>query len=196
VSRGERAVLTETADDGRVRLASPAVGVYRDAPRIGEVLVAGSLAGRLSQLGRTVDLVVPAGTGGRVGERALRHRAAAVAYGQTLLILEPVEAGLDRAAGELDAVAGHDLAPGTFAVTSPTHGVFYRRPRPDDPAYVEVGAVVETGATLALVEVMKCFSAIAYRGEGFPRRAEVVEVRAADGEEVQADQVLLVMRPA
>ena len=56
--------------------------------------------------------------------------------------------------------------------------------------------VVEEGATLALVEVMKCFSAISYGGEGMPPRAEIVEVRAADGAEVAADEVLFVVKPA
>jgi acetyl-CoA carboxylase biotin carboxyl carrier protein len=74
--------------------------------------------------------------------------------------------------------------------------MFYRRPRPDAPAYVEVGQTVEVGATLALVEVMKCFSAITYGGPGLPPRAEVLEVREADGTEVQADQVLFVVRGA
>ena len=81
-------------------------------------------------------------------------------------------------------------------MTSPTHGMFYRRPKPDVPAYVEPGQVVETGATLALVEVMKCFSAIAYGGVGFPARAEIVEARVEDGVEVEADQILFVVRPA
>ena len=65
-----------------------------------------------------------------------------------------------------------DLPEGTFAVTSPTHGMFYRRPRPDEPAYVEAGQIVENGSTLGLVEVMKCFAAITYGGDQLPSRAE------------------------
>jgi acetyl-CoA carboxylase biotin carboxyl carrier protein len=74
--------------------------------------------------------------------------------------------------------------------------MFYRRPRPDEPAYVEVGQVVESGSTLGLVEVMKCFSAITYGGQQLPARAEVAEIRADDGAEVTADQILFVVRPA
>jgi biotin carboxyl carrier protein len=177
-----------------VVVSSPAVGVYHDAPRVGEVLVGGSRAGRLTQLGRTVDLIMPPGAEGRVAARALRHRAAPVEYGEALLRLEAVEVE-GGATEEIHQGTDHDLPQGTFAITSPTHGVFYRRPGPGEPAYVETGDVVEEGTTVALVEVMKCFSAIAYRGEGFPARAEVVEVRAGDGDEVEADQVLLVMKP-
>jgi acetyl-CoA carboxylase biotin carboxyl carrier protein len=74
--------------------------------------------------------------------------------------------------------------------------MFYRRPNPESSPYVEPGDIVEEGVTLALVEVMKCFSAITYGGNGLPSRAEVLEARAEEGEEVEADQVLFVVRPA
>ena len=83
-----------------------------------------------------------------------------------------------------------------MAVVSPTHGMFYRRPRPDADCYVEVGDTIETGGTLALVEVMKCFSAIAYGGDGLPARAEIVEIRVEDGADVSAEDILYVVRPA
>jgi oxaloacetate decarboxylase alpha subunit len=153
--------------------------------------------GRLTILGRTVDLVLPAGTTGRVAEQTLPNHRDPIAYGQVLLRLVPVEAGeVGEAVAGFSGTAGQDLPEGTFAVTSPTHGMFYRRSGPEAPPYVEPGQVVEEGATLALVEVMKCFSAIAYGGAGLPARAEVVEVRAEDGAEVEFDQVLFVLRPA
>jgi acetyl-CoA carboxylase biotin carboxyl carrier protein len=109
----------------------------------------------------------------------------------------PVEAGAESgdAAFTEGAQAG-DLPQGGFAVRSSTHGMFYHRPRPDEPAYVEIGTVVDEGATLGLVEVMKCFSAVVYGGPDLPTRAEIVEVRADDGAEVTTDQILFVVRPA
>jgi acetyl-CoA carboxylase biotin carboxyl carrier protein len=183
--------------DGELLLGSPAVGRYGFAPRVGEVVVGGSRVGRLSSLGRTVELIVPRGVTGRVAERQLATRSDPVEYGQVLLRLVPVEAsdvgeGIITKAQELT----RDLPEGSFAVTSPTHGMFYRRPRPDEPAYVETGQIVEEGTTLALVEVMKCFSAITYGGEELPSRAEIVELRAQDGAEVETDQILFVVRPA
>ena len=41
---------------------------------------------------------------------------------------------------------------------------------------------------------MKTFNPIVYGGGSLPDTAEVVEVLAADGEEVRAGQVLLVVR--
>jgi acetyl-CoA carboxylase biotin carboxyl carrier protein len=125
----------------------------------------------------------------------LRHRQDPVDYGQVLLRLTSVEASEAVVAAEsTSSTLSADLPEGSFAVTSPTHGMFYRRPRPDAPAYVEIGHVIEEGNTLALVEVMKCFSAITYGGEGLPPRAKVIEIRAEDSSEIQAEQVLFVVQ--
>jgi acetyl-CoA carboxylase biotin carboxyl carrier protein len=184
------------ADDGELVLESPGVGLYSCAPRRGEVLVAGSRVGLLTSLGRTVSLVLPGGATGRVVERLLPTRSDPVDYGQTLLRLMPVEASLgeDVIVDKAEEVS-RGLPDGAFAVTSPTHGVFYRRPRPEEPAYVEVGQIVERGSTVGLVEVMKSFSAITYGDDRLPSRAEIVEARADDGAEVETDQILFVVRP-
>jgi acetyl-CoA carboxylase biotin carboxyl carrier protein len=39
-------------------------------------------------------------------------------------------------------------------------GIFYRRPAPDKPAYVEEGDTVQAGDTVGLIEVMKNFSEV------------------------------------
>jgi acetyl-CoA carboxylase biotin carboxyl carrier protein len=189
--------LVERRDGGEVVVGSPKVGLYGFAPRVGEVLVGGSRVGRVTCLGRTADVVLPAGVTGRLVERVLDTRSDPVGYGDTLLRLMPVEAA-EVGNGVLSpvAAASRDLPEGTLAVTSPTHGMFYRRANPDTPPYVEVGDVIDEGATLALVEVMKCFSAIHYGGPGLPPRAEVVEIRPSDGVEVRSDEVLFVVRPA
>ena len=83
---------------------------------------------------------------------------------------------------------------GTAAVLAPADGVFYRRPRPSDPPYTEPGARISRGQTIALIEAMKCFSAIIYEGTGLPDPAEVVEIRGNDGDEVRHGQVLFVVK--
>jgi biotin carboxyl carrier protein len=196
-TRLEVIVEESDGDRGELLVKSPAVGTFGGAPNAGEVLVGRSLVGRLTSLGRTVSLVMPLGTAGRVAERVLRNRRDPVDYGQLLVRLVPVEqVDVRRGTANEDPTRTGGLPEGSYAVTSPTHGIFYRRPRPDQPPYVEAGQVVEAGATLALVEVMKCFSAITYGGAGLPSRAEVEEVRADDGDEIQSDQVLFVVKPA
>jgi biotin carboxyl carrier protein len=69
-------------------------------------------------------------------------------------------------------------------------GVFYRSPEPGAPPFVEVGARVEEGATLGLVEVMKMFN-----GVTAPVSGEVVEVLAGNDEFVEFGQPLFRLRP-
>ena len=45
-------------------------------------------------------------------------------------------------------------------VRAPMSGVFYRRPGPDQPAYVEVGAVVKKKQVIGLLETMKVFQKV------------------------------------
>jgi len=58
-------------------------------------------------------------------------------------------------------------------VRSKMSGVFYRRPSPDQPAYVEVGSVVKKKQVLALLETMKVFQKVKS-----PVSGEIVEIVA------------------
>ena len=57
------------------------------------------------------------------------------------------------------AAPAPEPAPGDF-ITSPFVGTFYRSARPDTPAFVEVGAKVQPGDTVCIVEAMKLFNEI------------------------------------
>jgi biotin carboxyl carrier protein len=50
-------------------------------------------------------------------------------------------------------------------------GVFYRKPAPDDPPYVEVGETVEKKQVLALLETMKVFQKVKS-----PASGKIVEI--------------------
>lgn len=45
-------------------------------------------------------------------------------------------------------------------VKAPMSGVFYRKPSPEEPPYVEVGAEVKQKQVLGLLETMKVFQKI------------------------------------
>ena len=45
-------------------------------------------------------------------------------------------------------------------VRAPMSGVFYRKPAPDQPPYVEVGDTVKKKQVLALLETMKVFQKV------------------------------------
>jgi biotin carboxyl carrier protein len=51
-------------------------------------------------------------------------------------------------------------------VRSPLPGVFYRRPAPDQPPFVEEGEAVSADQTIGLVEVMKQFADVKAGADG------------------------------
>ena len=107
------------------------------------------------------------------------------AYGTPLAVLGAVEA----------APLGHPAAQGDagadWLVRAPSHGTFYLRPAPGQPAYAVAGQHVARGAILGLVEVMKCFSPILFDPPPDRQEGRIVEVLARDGAEVRADQPLV-----
>jgi len=194
-------LLAERDGDGWL-VRAPRVGIYRDGPPAGRYRAAGESAGRLRVLNRTIALVLPGGVEGLVGDVRVNDLSVAVEYGQPLFRLDP--AGLSDEAGPREtavatahrAAAPEGLPEGCHGVFSPIDGVFYRRGSPTSPPFVEAGAIIETGATIGLVEAMKSFNAVAYGGPGLPLRAEVVDVRAADAAEVRQGTLLVVVRAA
>jgi acetyl-CoA carboxylase biotin carboxyl carrier protein len=74
-------------------------------------------------------------------------------------------------------------------VVSPMVGIFYRAPSPNDPNFVEVGARVEVGQTLCLVETMKVFNEITCEWDG-----TVVEILAENSQLLETGDPLLVIR--
>jgi acetyl-CoA carboxylase biotin carboxyl carrier protein len=72
------------------------------------------------------------------------------------------------------------------AVTAPLTGVFYARPAPDEPAFVEVGTNVEVDDVVALIETMKLFNEVRSEVAG-----QVSRILARDGDLVEAGQSLM-----
>lgn len=60
--------------------------------------------------------------------------------------------------------AGAAAPPATVAgadvIEAPLSGVFYRRPAPSEPAFVDVGSMVAPGDPICVIEVMKLFSTV------------------------------------
>lgn len=70
-------------------------------------------------------------------------------------------------------------------VRAPMSGVFYRRPAPDQPVYVEVGDTVKKKQVLALLETMKVFQKIKS-----PAAGKIIEI-IAENETPLADEDLM-----
>lgn len=78
---------------------------------------------------------------------------------------------------------------GGASIATPITGVFYLTPAPDAPPFVEVGARVEVGQVVGLVEAMKVFNEITSEVAG-----TVVQILAAPGTIVEKGQALLVVQ--
>jgi acetyl-CoA carboxylase biotin carboxyl carrier protein len=80
--------------------------------------------------------------------------------------------------------------PGLYALRSPSVGVFYRRPGPDEPPYVEVGDEVMVGDPVCTISVMKMFTEVQT-----DRAGRVVEVCVENETLVEHAQVLMYIEP-
>lgn len=81
--------------------------------------------------------------------------------------------------------------PADIVVFAPMHGVFYRSAAPDDPPLVEVGARIEAGQKICIIEAMKTFIDIAAETSGV-----LLAVLAENGDEIAAGQALFRIGPA
>jgi acetyl-CoA carboxylase biotin carboxyl carrier protein len=93
----------------------------------------------------------------------------------------PVESSPDAT---IDRTGLHELR-------APLVGIFYRRPGPDQPPYVEVGDEVRVGDPVCTISVMKMFTEV-----GADRAGRVVEICVANETLVEHGEVLMYIDPA
>ena len=79
---------------------------------------------------------------------------------------------------------------GMLPIKSPILGVFYRAPEPGKRPFVEEGSIVDRGATLCIIEVMKLYSTITAEVSG-----RIAKVCAQDGQMVEYGQTLFLIEP-
>ena len=73
-------------------------------------------------------------------------------------------------------------------VRAPMSGVFYRRPAPDQPSYVEVGDLVKKKQVLGLLETMKVFQKIKS-----PSNGKVLEILPASEAALKDNDLIFVL---
>jgi acetyl-CoA carboxylase biotin carboxyl carrier protein len=77
------------------------------------------------------------------------------------------------------------VASNIHLIRSPIVGTFYRAPSPDAAPFVQVGAVIQPGAVLCIIEAMKLMNEIEADVAG-----KVVKILVENGQPVEYDQVL------
>lgn len=76
-------------------------------------------------------------------------------------------------------------------IKSPIIGTFYRKPAPDKPTFVEVGAKIKEGDVLCVIEAMKLFNEIESEVKG-----TIVKILVDDSSPVEFDQPLFLVDPS
>lgn len=175
--------------DGQTRLLAPRPGLWRDAPIEGALVRPGDLIGELEILGERHRLRAPAGAFGVVGDLPDGRRFARrpVDHGARLMTLDPE--GVEGGAAAIEA--NEDDATSGPVFRTPLGGRFYARPAPDADPFVSPGDLLTGGETVALIEVMKTFNRVKY--DGVP--AKLLAVAPADGDDIEAGDVLLTLEP-
>jgi biotin carboxyl carrier protein len=100
-----------------------------------------------------------------------------------------------RGPAAAEGVRADDAAPvasavGVVTIESPMLGTFYRAEAPGAAPFVDVGARVEAGSTVCLIEVMKMMSSISAGVTG-----TIVEVCAENAQLVEVGQPLFRVEP-
>ncbi|MHA1108280.1 MAG: acetyl-CoA carboxylase biotin carboxyl carrier protein [Alphaproteobacteria bacterium] len=83
-----------------------------------------------------------------------------------------------------------DVPEGLVTITAPMVGTFYIAPDPESPPFVEVGGRVDEDTTVALIEVMKVFSAVRSGVSGV-----IEQVLIPNAGSIQYGQALFLVRP-
>ena len=79
---------------------------------------------------------------------------------------------------------------GLEAIKASMVSIFYRKPSPDEPSFVEVGSEVKEDTVVCLLEVMKCFRSINAGVTGC-----IEKVCVETGQLVEVGEVLFLVRP-
>jgi acetyl-CoA carboxylase biotin carboxyl carrier protein len=73
-------------------------------------------------------------------------------------------------------------------VRAPMSGIFYRRPAPDQPSYVEIGDPVKKKQVIGLLETMKVFQKIKSPANGI-----IAEILVANENPLKDDDLIFVI---
>lgn len=132
-----------------------------------------------------IKITIKTGSEDQKGETTYIQQLPAMAAPQQQMMAQPVETSAPTVAVE----AAEDSK--FITIKSPIIGTFYRKPSPDKPMFVEVGASIGTGDVLCVIEAMKLFNEIESEVSG-----KIVKVLVDDASPVEFDQPLFLVDPS
>jgi acetyl-CoA carboxylase biotin carboxyl carrier protein len=183
-----------SADENGIHILSPAVGSWYVDLLPGRPVNGGDRIGRLKILNRMHPLVLPPDVNGLIWLPEQLDHVIPVSYRQELCRVVSPGPDNDRPMilsqeAEEDTISTSD----GLLLKAFTTGIFYRKPSPDAPPYVEEGQTIEPGKVLGLIEVMKSFNQIVFAGEEGLHHGKVAKIFVSDGEEVKLGQPLFLI---
>lgn len=148
----------------------------------------------LADIRRLIRLVQRTGIGEleiSFGGRTVRISAGGASYALaggsvpgTMSLERPVQPPVTSGTGAAPAAESH------VAITSPMVGTFFRAPAPDADPYAEVGATVEIGQTVCIIEAMKLMNEIESEVRG-----KIVKILVENAQPVEFGQRLFLVEP-
>lgn len=179
--------------ESTIEIKSPLVGDFEASLSPQQVVSGGMKIGTLKILNTIHDLVLPQNVYGTIEFEEDTDRIISVEYGQTLFSIVPVK----PVSSDADPVSTQNpiqepLMEG-IPVPAFTMGMFYRRPSPDAPYYVEEGQEITKGTILGLIELMKAFNQIVFQGTERSDRARIKQILVEDSQEVKLGEPLFLI---
>ena len=126
----------------------------------------------------------------KTGDKTVVQQAAPAVQPPAPAIIEPkqpaVEPPLEK---QQDAVSEEQSK--YLTIKAPIIGTFYRKPSPEEPAFVEIGDTVAEGSVLCVIGAMKLFNEIESEVSG-----KIVKILVEDSSPVEFDQPLFLIDPS
>ena len=126
----------------------------------------------------------------KTGEKTAVQQATPVIQPPAPAIIEPKQPVVEPSSeAQQDAVSEEQSK--YLTIKAPIIGTFYRKPSPEEPAFVETGDTVSEGSVLCVIEAMKLFNEIESEVSG-----KIVKILVEDSSPVEFDQPLFLIDPS
>ena len=126
----------------------------------------------------------------KTGEKAVVQQATPVIQPPAPAIIEPKQPAVEPSS-EAQQNAVSEEQSKYLTIKAPIIGTFYRKPSPEEPAFVETGDTVSEGSVLCVIEAMKLFNEIESEVSG-----KIVKILVEDSSPVEFDQPLFLIDPS
>ena len=126
----------------------------------------------------------------KTGDKTAVHQAAPVIQPPAPAVIEPKQSVVEPSS-EAQQEAVSEEQSKYLTIKAPIIGTFYRKPSPEEPAFVEIGDTVSEGSVLCVIEAMKLFNEIESEVSG-----KIVKILVEDSSPVEFDQPLFLIDPS